>query len=89
MKYTYQTAVDENARVIVAATVSQQPTDKRQLKPVLEKLKENTGDKKPKTVSANAGYFSEANAIHCERESIDAYLATQKHRNSKPPEPDP
>jgi transposase len=87
--YNCQVAVDEKAQVIVAATVTQQPTDKQQLKPVLEKLKENTGEKKPKRLSADAGYFSEANAIHCELEGIDAYLATQKHRHSKPPAPIP
>jgi hypothetical protein len=87
--YNCQTAVDDKAQVIVAATVSQQPTDKQQLKPVMEKLKENTGDKKPKRLSADAGYFSEANAIHCELEGIEAYLATQKHKHSKPSEPAP
>jgi hypothetical protein len=35
--YNCQTAVDEKAQVIVAATVSRQPTDKQQLKPVMEK----------------------------------------------------
>jgi transposase len=87
--YNCQTAVDEKAQVIVAATVSRQPTDKQQLKPVLEKLKENTADKKPKKLSADAGFFSEANATYCALEGIDAYLATQKHRHNKPPEPAP
>ncbi|MBW2307908.1 MAG: hypothetical protein JRG73_13365 [Deltaproteobacteria bacterium] len=41
-----------------AATVTQQANDKQQLKPVLENLKENTRGKKPKIVSADAGFFS-------------------------------
>lgn len=87
--YNCQAAVDEKAQVIVAATVTQQPNDKEQLKPVLEKLEENTGGKKPRTVSADAGYFSEANATHCALEGIDAYLATQKHRHSRASPPAP
>ena len=87
--YNCQTAVDHKAQVIVAATVTQQANDKKQFKPVLEKLKENTGDKKPKKLSADAGFFSEANATYCALEGIDAYLATQKHRHNKPPEPAP
>jgi len=87
--YNCQAAVDQKAQVIVAATVTQQTNDKQHLKPVLEKLKENTGGNKAKIVSADAGYFSEANATHCELEGIDAYLATHKHRHSKLPEPAP
>ena len=87
--YNCQTEVDHKAQVIVAATVTQQANDKKQFKPVLEKLKENTGDKKPKKLSADAGFFSEANATYCALEGIDAYLATQKHRHNKPPEPAP
>ena len=83
--YNCQVAVDKKAQVIAAASVTQQPNDKQQLKPVLEKLTHNTGGAKPRSVSADAGFFSEDNATHCQAEDIDAYLATDKHRHSRPP----
>jgi transposase len=87
--YNCQAAVDEKAQVIMAATVTQQTNDKQQLKPVLKNLKENTGEKKPKKVSADTGFFSEGNVIQCEAEGIDAYISTQKHRHSQPLPPAP
>jgi transposase len=81
--YNCQAAVDKKAQVIVAATVTQQPNDKEQLTPVLKKLKEITGGKKPKIVSADAGFFSEANATHCALEGVEAYLATEKQKHSR------
>ncbi|MBW2307198.1 MAG: transposase [Deltaproteobacteria bacterium] len=56
--YNCQAAVDDKAQVIVAGTITQQANDKQQLKPVLENLKENTRGKKPKILSADAGFFS-------------------------------
>lgn len=34
-------------------------------------------------MSADAGFFSEANAAHCALEGIDAYLTTQKQKHSR------
>jgi IS5 family transposase len=70
--------------VIVATNVTQEANDKRQLKPVLAKLKENTGGSKPKKVSADSGYFSEENVNTLENDTIDAYVATGKERHSQP-----
>ena len=79
--YNCQAAVDDKAQVIVATNVTQQANDKRQMKPVIEKLKENTGGRKPRKLSADTGYFSEDNVINLEDEGIDGYIATgrQKH----------
>lgn len=87
--YNCQTAVDHKAQVIVATNVTQQTNDKQQLKPMLKHLVEHTGGKKPKKVSADTGFFSEGNVIQCEAESIDAYIATQKHTHSQPLPPAP
>jgi transposase len=87
--YNCQAAVDQKAQVIMAATVTQQTNDKQQLKPMLKQLIEHSGGKKPKKVSADKGFFSEGNVIQCEAESIDVYIATQKHRHSQPLPPAP
>jgi len=85
--YNCQAAVDEKAQVIVATAVTQDANDKRQVQPVVEKLKENTGGRKPKKVSADSGYFSEENITTLESDDIDAYVATGKERRTQPVPP--
>jgi len=87
--YNCQAAVDEKAQVIVATNVTQETNDKQQLKPVVEKLKENTNGRKPKNISADSGYYSEANIGTLESDGINAYIATgrQKHGETPPANP--
>ena len=85
--YNCQIAVDADKQIIVAGNVTQQANDKQQVAPVVEKLKENTGGHKPKVMTADSGYFSRANAQLLERDGIDAYIATGRHRHSRPPPP--
>jgi len=80
--YNCEIAVDAEAQVIVAADVSQEAIDKRQFKPVIEKVKENTG-KIPEEVSADAGYFSEENIIYATQEGIDAYVSPDKIKHGE------
>jgi transposase len=87
--YNAQAAVDAKEQIIVVSDVTQDANDKQQMKPVMEKLKENTGGRKPKVVTADSGYFSEANAELLENEHIDACIATRKERHSRLPEPAP
>lgn len=86
--YNCQAAVDVNSQIIVAADVTQQANDKKQVEPVIEQVKSNTGEK-PKKLSADTGYFSKANAEYLNGEGIDAYVATgrQKHNEQRPPAP--
>ena len=86
--YNCQAAVDADSQVIVAADVTQEANDKKQVEPVIEQVKSNTGEK-PKRASADSGYFSEANAEYLDGEGIDAYVATgrQKHSDPTPPAP--
>jgi hypothetical protein len=58
--YNAQAAVDGACQIIVAAEVSQQASDSGHLLPLLAQVKANTGAL-PEQVSADAGYFSEAN----------------------------
>jgi len=79
--YNCQAAVDHRAQVIVAAHVTQKANDKQQVKPLIEQMKTNLGESKPRVVSADAGYFSEDNVKYLESEKIEPYVATgrQKH----------
>ena len=85
--YNAQIAVDEKKQIIVASDVTQDANDKQQLKPVIKKLKENTGGKKPKVLTADSGYYSETNATLLDDHNIDAYMATRKEKHNRPPPP--
>jgi transposase len=86
--YNGQAAVDAHAQVVVVSHLTQEPNDKQQLRPVLDKMKEHIGDLKPKMLSADSGYFSENNSHLLAEEGIDGYLATGKHKHGeKPPLP--
>ena len=58
--YNAQTAVDDTAHIIVAAELSNNAADVGQLVPMLEAVKDNTGQT-PEQVLADAGYRSEQN----------------------------
>jgi hypothetical protein len=75
--YNCQAAVDKKAQIIVGSGVTQQTNDKLQVKPLIEKVKANSG-KAPEKVSADAGYFSEDNSSFLDSEQINAYIATEK-----------
>jgi transposase len=87
--YNCQAAVDDQAQVIVAAQVTQKANDKQQVKPLLEQMKANLGEAKPRVISADAGYFSEDNVKYLESEKIEPYVATgrQKHGTVEPVAP--
>lgn len=55
--YNAQAAVDSKAQVIVAADVTQDPNDKRQLVTMAEQIQRNVSDL-PRNLSADTGYFS-------------------------------
>jgi hypothetical protein len=86
--YNCQIASDEHAQIIVGTNVTQETNDKRQVKPVLEDVKERTGQT-PQKASLDAGYYSDDNVAYLESEGIDGYIATgrQKHGEKIPPAP--
>ncbi|HZT69807.1 MAG TPA: transposase [Terriglobia bacterium] len=57
--YNGQAAVDSQAQVVVAAAVTQEANDKRQLAPMPEQVRRMTG-RQPQQATADSGYFSEA-----------------------------
>ena len=87
--YNCQAAVDEKSQIIVATNVTQQTNDKQQVEPMVESIKDNTGDCKPKKLSADTGYFSESNIEYLEGEDIDSYVATGRYKHGDLPEPPP
>ena len=80
--YNAQAAVDATAQVIVAAEITQQANDSRQLIPMLEQVAANMG-RKPDAVSADAGYWSEANATHETVTGIDLHIATGRMKHDQ------
>ncbi len=83
--YNAQAAVDSGAQVIVAASVTQDANDKKQLVPMLEQVKIVTGSK-PQQATADSGYFSEANVTDARLVGIDLLVSPdrQKHGEQVP-----
>jgi len=92
--YNAQIAVDSASQVIVAAEVTQETNDKKQLLPMLAQIATNLGQK-PEKVSADTGYFSAANVTDESVKDVDLYVATGRDKQSDavqtsgdPPPPD-
>jgi len=84
--YKAQAAVDSQAQVIVAAEVVQATNDKQQLAPMVEQVEANLGQK-PATVSADSGYWSEANVTDERVQGVELYVATGRQRHGEPIKP--
>lgn len=84
--YNAQAAVDGQAQIIVAADLTQQSNDSRQLLPMLEQVEANVG-RKPDCVSADAGYWSEANVTDEGAAGLDLHVATGREKHRGPIEP--
>jgi hypothetical protein len=82
--YNGQIAVDEDSRVVVASTLSNQAPDQEYLEPVLARTTANLG-RTPETWTGDAGYFSEANVDACEQAGCTPYLAPGRQRRRWPP----
>ena len=77
-----QAAVDRHARVIVAAAVTQQVNDKKQLVPMWEQVKIMTASQ-PQQATADSGYFSEANVTDPKLEGFDLLVALDRHKHGE------
>jgi transposase len=87
-----QVAVNEH-QIIVAADVTDETNDKKQVKPMVEQLQQNLAaagvTEKVKEMVADSGFYSEANVTYLEGEEIDPYIATErlKHHEEIPDAP--
>ena len=82
-----QAVVDRENQVIVAADVTKEPNDKKQLKPMVKQAKQNVGrGRRMDKVSTDNGYFSEENVEWAEHQKLDAYISTGrlKHNETVP-----
>lgn len=86
--YNAQAAVDSAHQVIVAAEVTNKPTDRGQAEPMMEIVKANTGQL-PRQMSADAGYYSSDAVNNLTALGIDVYMPPGKigHRAALPPVP--
>lgn len=82
--YNAQIAVDDAHQVIVATTISADPTDSGALPALVDGIETNTG-RRPRKVLADAGYASDDNLAHLEARGIDAYVAVRRDRHGAPP----
>ena len=78
--YNAQAAVDEAAQIIVARAVTQEANDKQQLVPLVGQVETNCGAV-PATVSADAGYFSEANVTDPRLAGVDLYVPPDRQKH--------
>ena len=86
--YNAGAVVDETAQVIVAATLSADPTDSRSLPELVDAIQANTG-RRPRRVLADAGYAGNENIDHLAAAGIDGYIATRRDRHGVAPSPSP
>lgn len=86
--YNCQAAVDSAHQVIVAAGVTNQPSDKTQALPMVKEIESNTG-LLPKELSADAGYFSATAIEDLYNLGVDPFIPPDKTRHGTvlPPSP--
>ncbi len=78
--YNAQAAVDAEHQIIVGHGLTNSTSDQGQFEPVIDAIESHLGAR-PKEVSADAGYCSEANLEAADARGIRPYIATgrQKH----------
>ena len=96
--YNAQAGVDANTHLIVEQHISQQPNDKQEVAPTLERLQQLPDELgEIDALLADTGYFSEANVNRCEAESVTPYIpegrqghnaALHERFAADPPEPE-
>ena len=92
--YSGQVIVDSVSQVIVAAELSDEAADARQLQPALAQLHENLTAiegqlPQDAVLSAEAGYFSEEHVKCATAHGLDPRIATGRFRHDEPPAPSP
>ena len=83
--YNAQAGVDANTHLIVEQHISQQPNDKQEVAPTLERLQQLPDELgEIDALLADTGYFSEANVNRCEAESVTPYIPEGRQGHNEP-----
>jgi len=69
--------VEPNFQLIVGQQVTQDANDKQQLKPMVEVIEEQSGQK-PEEVVSDSGYCSDANLGYLEKKQIEGFVAVDR-----------
>ncbi len=85
--YNAQAAVEPELGLIVGQSVTQAANDKEQLKPMVEAIEQQSGQR-PEAILADSGYCSEANLKELEsgdqpEKKIEGYIATGKQKHGQ------
>jgi transposase len=81
--YNAQAAVEPALQLIVGQALTQQANDKQQLIPMIERVREQAGQK-VQQVLADSGYCSEENLRKAAKKKVDLYVATGKQKHNQP-----
>jgi len=82
--YNAQIAVDEAHQIVVAAALSNHGADAGYFEPMLRRVVRHC-DAVPERVTADAGYFSQANVAFAEHVGAEPFISVGKHRNDGTP----
>ena len=80
--YNAQAVVDSHAQIIVAAAITQEVNDKKQLVPMLVQVKQNLG-RNPEHATADAGYFSEAAVTDTKLAGVDLLVPPDRQKQGR------
>lgn len=78
--YNAQAGVDHDSRLIVGATLSNNPNDQRGLIQTVDSIPKKIG--KPVAALADAGYKSNSNILEMENRGIDPFIATGREAHN-------
>jgi transposase len=77
--YNMQIAVDHDSGIILASTITQDPTDHYQLIPQIEQITETLGSLPSFTkISADNGYYTKNNLRYLAENQLDGYIPNRK-----------
>ena len=82
--YTAEAAADSHAQIVVACGVTNAAQDVEQLAPMLAQVETHTGQR-PTVITADAGFFSEANLRAAHARGIAAYIPPDRARHGVAP----
>jgi len=75
--YNAQIAVEPEFQLIVGQLVTQEVNNKQQMKPLVEVIREQSGQK-PAEVVSDSGYCSDANLYYLEKKKIEGFVAVDR-----------